>query len=1104
MFTYRISVQGKEDRNIKNQKKKKGTEVKKKIKGIVTMALTAILAVSAFFTSRSGTSLAANGGISLFSDGEGHWISNVNSNRIYYGNGGGGTVSGYTQTFDVSRKRGGQITTYTGYCLEPGQLPGVASPALLPAHDLSKDRRVQGRMDWVYRIIAAAYTNNNGKDTSYMSDGSKVWAGVWNRFKGVEVNGGVGSDYNPQTQQEYMYGYCHAFLGRVFADHLMHTQAGGSWGVSGEMLATLDNVMPGRLDRWLADKHFVDLRTTDWKEVRPQDKGKIPEDYLGVKTGWELIKGAVFYFVDRGSNQDVGWLEKSPRSLEGYAQIEKLMKNDPECLEIIKGNPLYSLEGTKFGFYDKMDTAEKATAENPLTDKVLTVGPDGYTEKVKLKAKEWYVKELVNTLGFVKDVRVVAVNVKANKTNVFQFVNDFEFDPLDITIMKKDAETGKASQGGATTAGAEFTIKHYPAFYTREEVLNGKPAKDGVKPRVWIGKTHEVKGKDGSSFIFEEDPVAGDPVYIQKDEKVFPRGTLTVEETKAPEGYNLEDVHFKDQNGINHDDIFVFQCYGTGEKNIVSLELEAFNRVVRGDFSFTKRDEETKEEMADIPFKLTSDTTGESHKLMTDENGYYSSKSDFSLHTRDTNGGKKTSGLWFGVGSRPDDNVGALPYDTYTLEELSCEKNKGKMLYKGKVTISREAYTVDIGTIENPDVTVTTLAKAEDNNSHYGVLEKGFMAVDTLYYTGLKKKQTEIYSWLVDKVTGKEVVKKKKTVFTPKTAEGTKEIEFTFDSRELAGKALVVFEEIWQDGKLVAEHKDINDGDQTLYFPALETTALDKTTGGKLVNSRENVELLDKVSYKGLRPGKEYTLEGVLMDKATGRPLLLEGKQEVKSFVEFVPSERDGELEVVFVFDGRIAEGKELVVFEEIRYKKDLVVAHKDLKDEGQTVRLPKVQTEAFDSVNKGHVVVVDKDSKDVILKDKISYEMLYPGKYTVKSVLMDKATGKPFLRNGKVVTEEKEFDLKEAGGFEVGFVLDGKELVGKTLVVFEEIWQEGKLVAEHKDINDKKQTVSYRKPPKPPTVPRTGDKARVGVLLALLLGSLFGVLIYFLRNKRK
>lgn len=115
-------------------------------------------------------------------------------------------------------------------------------------------------------------------------------------------------------------------------------------------------------------------------------------------------------------------------------------------------------------------------------------------------------------------------------------------------------------------------------------------------------------------------------------------------------------------------------------------EYEMNDHVLRGDFEFTKKDEEDKTPMANIPFKITSKTTGESHKIVTDENGYYSSASDFNKHSQDTNGGKKDSGLWFGqykVGDEtkitdPDDTKGALPYDTYEIEELKAMQMKEK------------------------------------------------------------------------------------------------------------------------------------------------------------------------------------------------------------------------------------------------------------------------------------------------------------------------------------------------------------------------------------------------------------------------------------------
>ena len=100
-------------------------------------------------------------------------------------------------------------------------------------------------------------------------------------------------------------------------------------------------------------------------------------------------------------------------------------------------------------------------------------------------------------------------------------------------------------------------------------------------------------------------------------------------------------------------------------------------------------------------------TTGESHVIVTDANGYFSSASDYVRHSVDTNAEKAEAGLWFGmadgVAAPVNDTQGALPYDTYRIEELRCENNTGKQLYTGEFIISRDAFVLDMGTIENLD-----------------------------------------------------------------------------------------------------------------------------------------------------------------------------------------------------------------------------------------------------------------------------------------------------------------------------------------------------------------------------------------------------------------
>ena len=110
--------------------------------------------------------------------------------------------------------------------------------------------------------------------------------------------------------------------------------------------------------------------------------------------------------------------------------------------------------------------------------------------------------------------------------------------------------------------------------------------------------------------------------------------------------------------------------------------------------------------------------------------------------------------------------------------------------------------------------------------------------------------------------------------------------------------------------------------------------------GKKEVTASDRVKIEDIVSYKNLTPGKEYTVKGVLMNKATGEPLLADGK-EIRSFFTFKPDKPDGEINITFVFDASgLKTATEIVVFETLYRDGTEIAAHADIKDEGQTVKI--------------------------------------------------------------------------------------------------------------------------------------------------------------------
>ena len=97
----------------------------------------------------------------------------------------------------------------------------------------------------------------------------------------------------------------------------------------------------------------------------------------------------------------------------------------------------------------------------------------------------------------------------------------------------------------------------------------------------------------------------------------------------------------------------------------------------------------THKRLADVPFRITSKTTGENHVVVTDDNGQFSTSADWASHKHNTNAGKTSEdGVWFGT-SEPDDSKGALLYDTYIIEELRSDSNKGKCNGYGTVSIEK-------------------------------------------------------------------------------------------------------------------------------------------------------------------------------------------------------------------------------------------------------------------------------------------------------------------------------------------------------------------------------------------------------------------------------
>lgn len=285
-------------------------------------------------------------------------------------------------------------------------------------------------------------------------------------------------------------------------------------------------------------------------------------------------------------------------------------------------------------------------------------------------------------------------------------------------------------------------------------------------------------------------------------------------------------------------------------------------------------------------------------------------------------------------------------------------------------------------------------------------------------------------------------------------------------------------------------------------IPELGTTAT--IDGKKEVGATEVFTLEDVVEYKHLVPGKEYKVKGILMDKTTGDPLLIDEK-EIPSETTFTPDEPSGEVLVSFEFDARyIKKDTDIVVFESLYSEDKELAVHAEIDYEGQTVtvKIPKIGTKASIEGKKKFTA-----NGDITIDDVVSYKHLTAGKeYTIKGVLMDKSTGKQFLVDGKEVCSEVTFIPETADGeVTVSFTFDGSVITKETeIVVFETLYREGTEIAVHADIEDENQTVTIHPQPEPEK-PQTGDDSNLGFYIGLgsvAVGGLIAFLIIKFKKK--
>lgn len=628
-----------------------------------------------------------------------------------------------------------------------------------------------------------------------------------------------------------------------------------------------------------------------------------------------------------------------------------------------------------------------------------------------------------------------------------------------VKIQKRDYESkAKSTLGSGSFEGISFEIINQSA---NAVVVDGKSYKTGDVVKTIVT---DVNG------------------FATTASNTLPYGTYKIREKNASTGYLKEGVTER-----------TFTIRENGKiVDMTSVDTSIQDQAVRGDFALRKIDSETQRTMAYVPFKITSKTTGESHVFRTDVNGYYSSSSAWNKHTYDTNGGNTDSGLWFGQYvddngnvqmTKANDNLGALPYDTYIIEELRDESNVGYNLWSDEITISRDSYVVDMNNVEDMPIHIHTTATNKDNGTKTVPAGSDVTITDKVEYSGLSTGKTYTFVGVLMtndgnafEVDGKPVTTSK--TFTTDRPDGSLDVEFDVNTTGLEGKTLTVFEYLYEgenaeygDDTYIALHNDISDTNQTVSVADVHTTALGDDSEEHIVKAAEKVVINDTVKYRGLTVGETYDVIGKLMTvDADGKEVAVldVDNNEVTAKTTFKAEESEGEVVVTFEFNGVNLAGTKVVAFEDIMQGGKLIVSHADINDEDQTVVFPKIGTTLTDERGSHTVATAD----EVMLIDKVDYSNLIAGKtYTMTGTLMVKSTDENGDvtteelkdKDGNVVTATAEFTPEDTdGSVNVEFKFDGSVLDGKSLVAFEECYLGETSVAEHKDASDENQTIAF------------------------------------------
>lgn len=882
---------------------------------------------------------------------------------------------------------------------------------------------VPGNKIWYGRYNTRYYTTNEGQVAYCMNPLLKTPGAGW--YTGSLISDGSsrkafyyaygGPGYSQFVNRygwiwngvrDLEYAYSHVILSYTYAKCALHNNSQANYAFYGLPNSTKN--------------HLIN------KANQMQAMGGIPSGY------------AVYYFNTSYNHQPMAFQVNNVATLS--------LRKSSSNTDITNGNSCYSLANAKYGVYSNAACTSQVST--------FTTNANGTSNSINLEPGTYYVKEISAPEGYYIDNTVKTVSLSSGENKVVSFTDKPMDDPAAIVIQKKDKYTGNTIKGKKTLAGAQFTIKYYDGFYDR----NNLPAR---ATRTWVIETKERTRPNGSKVyqagLSDTYKVGGDNFYKVDGAITIPRGTITIQETKAPDGYR-NDLNMTDTKGNSTvNGVYLAQVTKPGDLSTLmgGQTFEGSDSPVRADIKLTKINGTNNNTMANIPFKITNLETKESHTIYTGSNGVYDSS--LIKKSLNTNTDKAGAGVWFGDTSILNDDEGSFEYGSYSIEELECKENNGKILYKGTFKIDNNTgATLDLGKIINNSIEVKTYAadNTSGNNNTAFIQQGGIFNYTTGQLTYGKAITDEVnvkgissgyaVANLVDIETGEYIKNKDGSLvqseakiepYNDGTYTGQAHQNLIYDNPEsMLGKNIVVFEKIYAlnaDGtpnynKLLVEHTDMNDDLQTVKFQKISTELTVSDTGLHEVNTTsKDVTLQDQITYENFSKdlvdlGYYIKANAKLVDENRNAITDANGNAitsgfSAKRFTSDMLKNGDA---IHYTLPASVVKkyaGKKLISQVEIYFAFDtdttngdpwnLWTYEKDTTNEKQTVTIPAITNTYVSADNVSYT--------DTGISDQVNLTGLTRGNtYTLVGKIIDKSTGKVVSKSRKCTYGKDAYDI--------------------------------------------------------------------------------------------